>query len=280
MKKSAPGICKVVLMLAFGAALLSSARDQGDGEPVDRKKLTLAEARAEFSAADAELNKVYGKAKQVLDDWKFEQLKLEQKRWLEYRDDRAISDATFNGGQQFSGREKEAPEYWESLTWISETRSRMIGGWISAEEKYDGEAPWTGEWQDGHGGWLRIVQLELPAAESVRKNEDFAKPIGKMRFQLEVVRGPTYHLGAIGGEAKVNGGMAFFSDAGNVEPRPFDDGAETWLVFEKRYGVPQLEIKAENTTGYHGMRAYFHGVYTRVDDLDAAEQKAVLEGEK
>ncbi len=261
----------------FTAASLI-AQDQVAAESGESLQSTLAEAKAQFAAADAELNRVYGKAKQELPEWKFELLKAEQKQWLEYRDDSAVTDAVFNGGQRFYQREKEAPEYWESLAMNSRTRSAMIAGWILAAEKHDGDVPWTGEWQDGYGGWLRIVLAETPAAAAGKK-DDYAQPLGKMHFQLEVVRGPTYHLGSIGGQAKVNGAMAFFTDAGNVQPRLIDDGEETWLVFEKRYGVPQLEIRAANTGGYHGARAYFHGIYTRVGDLDADQRKVVIEGD-
>ena len=282
MTKWPPLFCLTAIFLASTLCSAQETRETKADATADSKvrvQPTLTEAKAEFSAADAELNQVYGKAKQVLAEWKFEQLKSEQKEWLEYRDARAMSDAVFNGGQKFYQREKEAPDYWESLTWNSETRSGMITGWIEADEKYDGEVPWTGAWQDGHGGWLRIVQLEIPAAAQEKK-DGLAEPIGKMHFQLEVVRGPTYHSGAIGGEARVNGGMAFFTDSDNVEPRPFDDGSEAWLIFEKNYGVPQLEIRAANAMGYHGARAYFRGTYTWVSDLSAEERKAVIEGDR
>jgi len=274
MMNRLPVLCFAAIL---SVPLSSSAQDVENTKPVEPEQPTLAEAKAEFSAADAELNRIYGEAKQALDEWKFAKLKEEQKQWLEYRDACAVSDAVFNGGQEFYEREKEAPDYWQSLAGNSARRSKMIQGWILAEKKHHGEVPWTGEWQDGRGGWLRIVLAEKPAATQTKKH-DYARPIGKMYYQLEVVRGPTYHLGSIGGEAKVNGNMAFFSDAENVDPRPFADGGETWLVFEKRHGVPQLEIKAVNTTGYHGARAYFHGVYTRVGDLDADSRQAVISG--
>ncbi len=129
MEKCAPRIWTFVLAFALGVASPLSAQHEGDGDAADRKEPTLAEAKAEFAAADEELNRVYGRAKQVLGEWKFEQLKLEQKEWLEYRDACAMSDAVFNGGQKFYQREKEAPDYWESLAGNSETRSAMITGW-------------------------------------------------------------------------------------------------------------------------------------------------------
>jgi hypothetical protein len=83
-----------------------------------------------------------------------------------------------------------------------------------------------------------------------------------------VVRGPTYHIGSIGGSAKWNGSTAHFSI------QALDEEGGTWLTFLK-WGV-KLEIIGENTSSFHGARAYFDGEYIRVSELTDGDRKAIL----
>ncbi|MCP5549491.1 MAG: DUF1311 domain-containing protein [Akkermansiaceae bacterium] len=221
----------------------------------EEKEPTLEEARAEFETADADLNRAYREVKTLLPDWLFDDLRAEQKEWLAGRDERALSDAVFNGGRQNEGREKESPDYWRSLTWNTRTRTQMIRGWQAKGPDGAAEIPWSGLWTDGDGGWLMIEETGDPR---------------KVRFRISVVRGPTAHLGAISGEARRNAEAGFFTDEGDPEYHGDDDPTETWLFFEKEYGPPRLEIRGIHTQPYHGARAYFDGVYTR---LRAAEEK-------
>ena len=222
------------------------------------KPLTLEQEKSAFKAADKALNASYQKAKETLNEWNFKALQEDQREWLEFRDASAKSSALYDDGPEFEDREETSTAYWRTMKFVTQTRTRMIKGWINESDR---ELQWEGEWTDGYGGWLRIA-----------KEGD----TGSFRFDIEVVRGPTYHLGMLGGEARINDSMAFFTDAGTDEKTKEDP--ETWLIFDKNYSAPQLELTGVNTQYYHGMRAYFTGTYTRIGDLDAAARKAVLSG--
>lgn len=223
---------------------------KGVDEP-DEKRPTLAKAKAAFQKADAELNRVYREVKSLVPDWLFEELREEQKEWLAYRDEHAMSDAVFNGSRANEGREKEAVEYWESLAASTGTRVEMIRGWKAKGKDGSSETPWTGLWTDGYGGWLLLEAAADPKT---------------VRFEIFVVRGPTAHMGSITGVARRNGEAGFFTDQGDPEYHDAAEGAETWLFFEKDPTAPRLKIRGIHTSPYHGARAYFDGTYTRLRD--------------
>jgi uncharacterized protein YecT (DUF1311 family) len=213
--------------------------------------LTLEQAKAKFANADKALNQAYSKAESALHEGYFSELQVDQRDWIEYRDYRS-EQAAFDGGAA-EGQEKTTVEYWSSLAAITEERVEIITGWT----KWDQFAhEWEGVWLDGNGGRLAIMQ-----------NEE-----GAFAFSLDVVRGPTYHIGSIGGSAKWNGSTAHFSI------QALDEEGETWLTFLKR-GV-KLEIIGENTSSFHGARAYFHGEYIRVSELTDEDRKAILSPEE
>ena len=218
----------------------------------------LAEAKAAFAKADADLNQAYQEAKGLLPEWLFEELRAGQKEWLEYRDASALSAAVFNGGPENEGRETTAPEYWESMTWSTETRTRMILGWKAKGKDGSGEVPWKGIWTDGYGGWLLIEEILDPR---------------RFRFSIHVVRGPTSHLGGIRGIARRNREAGFFSDEGDADYHNAEDKTETWLFFDKEFGAPRIQVRGIHTQPYHGARAYFDGTYTRLGDATDEDRK-------
>lgn len=77
---------------------------------------------------------------------------------------------------------------------------------------------------------------------------------------MEVVRGPTYHTGNLSGVMQVNGERARFSDGGGEDA----EAGEAWLDWKQVDGQ-RIELEATNAQQYHGARAYFDGVYLRVD---------------
>ena len=226
----------------------------------DEKPLTLEQEKSAFQAADAALNKAYQTAKSTLSEWEFSELQEDQREWIEFRDSSSQSSAVYDDGPQFEEREESSTAFWRTMKFLTQTRARIIKGWT---EGTDRENFWDGEWTDGYGGWLRILQ-----------DED----TGTFRFFIEVVRGPTYHLGMLSGQAKTNGSMAFFSDEGTDEKT--GDDPETWLIFDAAESGPRLTIRGVNTSYYHGVRAYFGGTYTWVGELDEAARKEVLTGKR
>lgn len=122
---------------------------------------------------------------------------------------------------------------------------------------------WTGVWRDGNRGQLRIVQ------------ED-----GRLLFEVDVVCGPTHHLGTISGSAKANEQVAWYSDEWVKTDKPADAGP-TWITMV-RIG-PVLQLTGSNTGHYHGARANFDGRYFRVaklTDQDAGEVRQAVRGER
>ncbi|MEM6915897.1 MAG: lysozyme inhibitor LprI family protein [Verrucomicrobiota bacterium] len=210
---------------------------------------TLPEARANFAKADASLNQVYQKAKTSLPDWQFVELQDEQREWLTYRDSRAEAAAILEG-QAKEGEEKSKAEYWTTMTYLTETRIAIVEAWMSMDEF---PREWEGVWIDGYGGEIAIIETGEETFE----------------FFFEVVRGASYHLGSIGGEAETNDVEARFSIQEDFADRP------TWLTFRKEGG--RLEIFGTNTQFYHGVRAYFDGTYLRLRQLTAEDRKRIVE---
>ncbi len=210
------------------------------------------EAKAAYATADKALNQAYAKAKADLPSELFAELQRDQREWIAYRDERAAEAAVHDGGAA-QGKERENAEYWRTLSALTEERTAIVGGWM---KRGSFAREWEGVWIDGRGGTLAILQ----------SGED------EFDFALDVVRGPTYHLGRIDGKAKWNGGTARFSTEA-----PEGEG-EAWLTFVKR--GPKVEVVAENASGFHGARAYFDGHYLRIAELTDEDREALLSPEE
>lgn len=208
--------------------------------------------RADIAVADRELNQIYQSAKSTLPESIFAELQEDQRRWIGYRDGRSEEVARFDGGAEV-GKERVTSTYWESVLSQTEGRISTIKGWMNWD-KFAHE--WEGVWTDGFGGWLYILQNEP----------------GKFTFLVDVVRGPTYHLGSLDGVAVWNGFTARFSVKDETEEN------ETWLTFIKH--EVKLEVIGENTSPFHGARAYFDGKYVRVRELTDEDRSEILSPER
>lgn len=214
------------------------------------EELTLPEAKKAFATADQSLNATYQEAKTNLSEYLFETIQAEQRDWIEYRDQRAEAAAHFDGGAQ-EGEYKTNAEYWNAMAYLTETRIEILEAWMKTDSF---AKPWEGVWIDGYGGVLRIAEDKE----------------GLLTFACSVVRGPTYHLGNINGDAKVNQSTARFSTSFDKEE------PETWLTFLKE-SDGRLRIIGENTQYFHGARAYFDGKYLRVRELTKEDREAMKE---
>lgn len=211
--------------------------------------LTVAQAKAAFAKADAELNVAWSEAKEKLPEAAFNELREEQRGWVEYRDYMATSPMyTGKNGDEETIRESAA--YSEAAAGLTESRTSWLKGLVAPLP--DGGSL-TGRWIDSYGGHIDLVENDH-----------------QLHFSMEVVRGPTSHLGSITGIAAWNDPIGWFSDKGREEGK--ED--ETNLSFILRSN--QLEVIGANTMWYHGARAYFDGRYTRVADLSAEEQLSVM----
>ena len=207
----------------------------------------LAEAKAKFAKQDKELNEFYAGLKKDLDPEQFAAVQEDQRSWMEYRDH-------MSEWQEKEDMPETAVDRWELAASITEGRIE----WLRAWKKLDQRKGWPGKYEDGRGGMLCIVEKE-----------------GKTWFALNVVRGPSFHVGGIGGEFRKNGRTAWF------ETKP--EGAErpTWLTFREPYTEEgRITVAGENTSYFHGARAYFDGTFLWTGELTAAEQKEVVEGNR
>lgn len=205
----------------------------------------LEAAKAEFAKQDKALNEVYAQLKAKLPAERFAEVQKDQRDWVEHREFMAE-------WQEKEGQPETAVDRWELAAGLTEGRIDWLKAWLKLDERKEG---WGGRYSDGYNGELEIVEKD-----------------GKAWFALHVVRGPTFHVGGIGGEFRRNGMMGFYETKADGEERP------TWLTFREGYDKPgKIMVEGENTSPFHGMRAYFGGTYLWTGELTAEEQKKVIE---
>lgn len=206
-----------------------------------------------FELADDEINRVYQQVKATIPEDRFLDLRETQRAWIRYRDAMASERARFDRGWPAEDDDLEAwPGYWQHRTAITIERTDYLRGWLRA---YDGtfahRSQWEGEWVDSFGGVLRIRQLGP----------------SRLAFELDVVRGPTAHLGSVAGNALIEGDSAQFLEF--IRP----DQCKAGLSFH--HEEPVLRVEGSGCISlFHGARAYFDGAYARVGEVSSVERLA------
>lgn len=206
-------------------------------------------AREEYAAADAELNRVYGEMRQRLKDKQelWADLQKRQRDWIGYRDNIAEHPATVGSGKP--GGKDSSVEYWQIMASMTETQTGFLKI-FTGDAVPDGP---EGQYIDGAGGRLTIRNATVDGFD----------------FAINVVRGPTAHLGDLEGHARVGAdGVALFVD---TDKEAFVDGKPCTLRFE--FDGKRIQLSGENTMFYHGARAFFDGEYFKEVDLPAAARR-------
>ncbi len=229
----------VLRIYGIGVALLLAATGFVSAE--EQKPKTLAEAKAEFVKADKSLNEAWAAAKKALGE---SELQAKQRGWLKYREAQARAANRDNGEPE--GQQSAA--YFETSAALTQSRA----DWLRGRAKNEDDSL-TGLWIDSFGGTLEIVQEK-----------------DRLLFVIDVVRGPTFHLGSIGGVATWNSPLGWFSDKGRYKEKT----EESNLAFVSRGAV--LEIIGAQTSYYHGARAYFDGDFCKVGALDEKRRAEIL----
>jgi hypothetical protein len=212
----------------------------------------LAKEKAAFEAADKALNKEWAVLEKKCPEHVWPSIKSEQRSWIEYRD--YVAEAAGN-------LTEEDVDFWGSQAEMTRSRIEFLKAWVAMETDGAGNGDWSGRYSDGYGGTLYLSQDDEG-----------------LYFAVDVVRGPTFHLGSLSGKAKVNGMTAFFTDEDRLEEEGKEE--ETWLIFRMGTGEDsRIEVNGENTMYYHGARAYFDGKYVKLDDLTDEEEEALSKGE-
>ena len=213
----------------------------------DEKPPSLPEAKAAFAKADRALNQAWSAAKAADSGHALAHLTQRQREWLEFRDHRAGYES-----EQAGQKDAKRSVVWHTTAAeLTESRVEWLRGWTQTTKAADETL--TGVWIDSFGGTMRLVQEDR-----------------RLLFTVEVVRGPTYHMGGVAGVASWNERIGWWSDKGS-NPEKAD---ESNLAFVSRDGT--LEVVGANTSEYHGARAYFDGIYCKVAPLAAAEQAEVI----
>lgn len=230
------------LLLCLLLSSLTFAADEG-------KTPTLKEAKAEFEKADKALNAAWEAVKKEFSATAFAALREEQRGWVEWRDFIASSPAYSGLPAEDEAARLQSAEYFSIAAGLAADRAAWLRGLLVKQ------APetMTGQWIDSYGGMISIVEKE-----------------GRLHFQINVVRGPTAHVGEISGVAQWNESIGWFSDKGADKSRT----DETNLAFIHEGG--KLKLAGANTHYYHGARAHFDGEYVRTGALTAKEQAEVL----
>jgi len=211
---------------------------------------TLQEAKAEFKTQDKELNTAWEQVKNSKDLTASDlaALKEEQKAWIEYRDQLSLSPS-YSGAPEDEAAAKESAEYFDCAAAITAERTAWLKGHLVATAPESV----TGIWSDSYGGTLQIVQKE-----------------DKLYFTIDVVRGPTAHIGSISGIAAWNEPLAWFSDKEGEKDKT--DEANVSFVLKRNV----FQITTANASSYAGARAYFDADYLFVGPLDAKAQAQVI----
>lgn len=131
-----------------------------------------------------------------------------------------------------------------ALAGCARTETPQDAPMIPSPDAVDALFDINGVYDDANGGTLTISDAgELTFA-----------------FEINVVRGPTAHLGELAGIAEIAGETATFVD---TNEEAFIDGNPCRLTFAFENGW--IVVTGENTQYYHGARAYFDGTYERVE---------------
>lgn len=242
------------LIFTLGAAAFAQNAESEEKAP------TLAEAKAAFAKADRALNQAWSAAKAVVSGRALTELTGSQRDWVEFRD----YQAGWESEQARQKDRKQSPVWHTTAAQLSESRAEWLRG--RAEAAKAPPETLTGVWIDSFGGTMRVVHQEPPASA---ESSGPAAP-ARLLFDIEVVRGPTYHTGGVTGVATWNQRIGWWSDKG-VDPEKTE---ESNLAFADRDGC--VEVIGANTSHYHGARAYFDGIYCKVGPLDDQVQAEVI----
>lgn len=219
-----------LLLLAF--SLLSKTSEPADPcskikNKNDQKKCYM----NEYQVADKELNLTYKKIREGLSDPEKEDLKKLQVLWIGYRD--GICE-----GPMYSSDESGTETIICKTATTAERTKYLHHVWKFSTVSKEG----LGSYTDGFGGSLKLFR-------DTSSNE--------IQFSLEVVRGPTAHLGEVSGnwtpakEAK----WIWASTPGCNSEDP------DCCLLEFQYFQNRIEVEEISCSAYHGARAYFGGSY-------------------
>jgi len=195
------------------------------------KTPTLAEAKAQYKAADAELNTAYSAAIAELDKSKAGALREDERNWIQYRDE--MVEASFPAG---NGSVTKDPEYWQTLAEFEQDRGKFL-------RAYSGKhvpAGISGEYSDSYGGTLELNQAK-----------------DGLSFSIEAVRGRGMNQGEIAGDITFHGDSGYFKQKLDDTEK---DSPPCELVF-KLINEHIIKIEEKVPDSLAGMGVHYDGTY-------------------
>lgn len=217
-----------ILCFVISLSVHAESTDECKGIGMEKtKRNCYSEA---YKKSDRILNSTYKDIKSKLNPTEQKELISVQRDWILYRD--SICEGPLYS-YDTSGL--------ETLICKLQSTDDRIGYLRTVWKK--GSFPDTpvGEYLDGFGGNLRIIKVSE----------------NKFEFSMEVVRGPTAHIGEVSGQwqTKLNVKWRWKSEA------ECQDTDMECCILEFKSSQAKIEVKEISCQYYHGARAYFDGVY-------------------
>ena len=183
---------------------------------------------------DRALNEAFRAIMRRLDAAMNRELQENSREWIRHRDYLCGYQAAMRLGKD----DARDDEYYQCLRDLTRDRTAYIR---AAFGKTSAPSGVDGAYGDGFGGVMTL-----------RTHTD-----GSVHFTIEVVRGPTFHLGSISGDIAVRGGTAEFREK---EPCAGDGCCRIEFAFGKHW----IDVREHACAYHHGARAFFDGRYRRV----------------
>lgn len=192
-----------------------------------------------FSIADKAINLEYKTTMQSLSQTEKDQLKKEQREWIEYKEYTCSYQKEVAKLDPKTAQE----EYLKCLIALTDSRTEWLKAYKKSAPELLGK---IGLYSDSFGGDLKIIS----------KNKE------SFKFDVSVVRGATAHTGQIIGIAKFkNESHALYQEQSEcVEMK------SPCCQLDFKLGNVGVEITETNCSYLHGARAYFDGLYVKVKD--------------
>ena len=211
--------------------------------------------KREYTAADHTLNAVYKKIQSSIHADLRGDLRDNSREWIRMKE--------YNCGFQVemlqdATEDRKRAEFYQCALGYTVSRTAYIR---KAFGRQGVSAALAGDYDDGFSG-----NLELRKTPGEKNSFD---------FKIEVVRGPTYHLGEINGRVVFeNGATGVYEERPNcsgVKEAAFAPDSESnepccRLDFQlrERQGFRTIEVKETDCGYFHGARAYFDGLYRKI----------------
>ena len=184
----------------------------------------------EFESADRRLQRVTEAIYEDLGETQREELQADALRWAGYRDELC--------GDPEGMQTEDQTALFACRLELTNERMDYVRRAFSGEGVGPGR---TGVYDDGFGGQLTLRSSEAEA----------------LQFTIDVVRGPTAHMGQVSGEIQVRNGQARFQSEANCEGNPC-------CTLEFRFFERAVQVTEGNCSEFHGLRAYFNGRYRKI----------------